>query len=136
MDRRKNPYTPNAGAPPPALAGREEQIENFDILLDRLLKGYTDQSLLISGLRGVGKTVLLGEFVRVAESKGWTTVETEFAKEEQDSGYEEEELGGRCAAILGNGRRCPNAALPGSRYCGLDAHQALEGKPTDRVGHA
>ena len=58
--------------------------------------------------------------------------ETEFAKEEQDSGYEEEELGGRCAAILGNGRRCPNASLPGSRYCGLDAHQALEGKPTDR----
>src|SRR5919199_1531840 len=43
---------------------------------------------------------------------------------------------GRCAAILGNGRRCPNAALAGSRYCGLDAHQALEGKPTDRVGQA
>src|ERR687885_66969 len=43
---------------------------------------------------------------------------------------------GRCVAILGNGRRCPNAALAGSRYCGLDAHQALEGKPTDRVGQA
>ena len=81
MDRRENPYTPNAGAPPPALAGREEQIENFDSLLDRLLKGYTDQSLPISGLRGVGKTVLLGEFVRVAENKGWTTVEIEFAKD-------------------------------------------------------
>ena len=38
------------------------------------------------------------------------------------------------AAILGNGRRCPNAALPGSRYCGLDAHQALTNKDTDRVG--
>jgi transcription termination/antitermination protein NusA len=72
-----------------------------------------------------------------ARLTGWRVdirSETEFAKEEQDSGYEEEELGGRCAAILGNGRRCPNAALSGSRYCGLDAHQALEGKPTDRVG--
>ena len=37
---------------------------------------------------------------------------------------------GRCAAILSNGRRCPNAALPGSRYCGLPAHQALEPAPT------
>ena len=40
---------------------------------------------------------------------------------------------GRCAAILSNGRRCPNAALPGSRYCGIDAHQALAGKGSDQV---
>ncbi len=73
-----------------------------------------------------------------ARLTGWRVdirSETEFAKEEQDTGYgEEEETGGRCAAILGNGRRCPNAALPGSRYCGLDAHQALANKDTDRVG--
>ena len=73
-----------------------------------------------------------------ARLTGWRVdirSETEFAKEEQDSRYgEEEETGGRCAAILGNGRRCPNAALPGSRYCGLDAHQALANKDTDRVG--
>jgi transcription termination/antitermination protein NusA len=56
--------------------------------------------------------------------------ETEFATEEPESGYPEEETGGRCAAILGNGRRCPNAALPGSRFCGLDSHQALEGTGT------
>ena len=68
-----------------------------------------------------------------ARLTGWRVdirSETEFAKEETDSGYEEEEVGGRCAAILANGRRCPNAALPGSRYCGLDAHQAL-----DEQGH-
>jgi transcription termination/antitermination protein NusA len=59
--------------------------------------------------------------------------ETEFAAEEAEHGYEEEELQGRCAAILTNGRRCPNAALPGSRYCGIDAHQALAGKNTDQV---
>jgi N utilization substance protein A len=53
--------------------------------------------------------------------------ETEFATEEPEGDYPEEETGGRCAAILGNGRRCPNAALPGSRFCGLESHQALEG---------
>jgi N utilization substance protein A len=60
--------------------------------------------------------------------------ETEFATEEQDSGFQPEETSGRCAAILGNGRRCPNASLPGSRYCGLDTHQALEALGTDYVG--
>src|SRR5213082_3174819 len=59
--------------------------------------------------------------------------ETEFATEEAEGGYEEEEFSGRCAAILSNGRRCPNAALPGSSYCGLPTHQALEGKDTDQV---
>jgi N utilization substance protein A len=59
--------------------------------------------------------------------------ETDFAAEEAEHGYEEEETSGRCHAILANGRRCPNAALAGSRYCGLPAHQALEGKDTDDV---
>ncbi|MDQ6820488.1 MAG: transcription termination factor NusA [Actinomycetota bacterium] len=59
--------------------------------------------------------------------------ETEFAAEESEHGYEEDEAQGRCAAILSNGRRCPNAALPGSRYCGIEAHQALAGKNTDHV---
>jgi N utilization substance protein A len=59
--------------------------------------------------------------------------ETEFAEEEAEGGYEEEAVAGRCAAILANGRRCPNAALPGSRYCGLPVHQALAEKGTDYV---
>jgi N utilization substance protein A len=62
--------------------------------------------------------------------------ETEFATEEQDEGFQPEETSGRCAAILGNGRRCPNASLPGSRYCGLDSHQALEGSGSDYLGGA
>jgi N utilization substance protein A len=62
--------------------------------------------------------------------------ETDFATEEQEGGYEEEETSGRCAAILSTGRRCPNASLPGSRYCGLDSHQALEGTGSDHVGGA
>jgi N utilization substance protein A len=59
--------------------------------------------------------------------------ETEFAAEEQEAGYEEEETQGRCAAVMSTGRRCPNAALPGSRYCGLDSHQALANQPTDTI---
>jgi N utilization substance protein A len=59
--------------------------------------------------------------------------ETEFAKEEAEHGYDEEEVQGRCAAILSNGRRCPNAALPGSRYCGLETHQALKDIEGDEV---
>jgi transcription termination/antitermination protein NusA len=71
-----------------------------------------------------------------ARLTGWRVdirSETEFAKEEAEMGYEEEEVAGRCAAIMSNGRRCPNAALPGSRYCGLPAHQALEGTDSDEV---
>jgi len=69
-----------------------------------------------------------------ARLTGWRVdirSETEFAEEEAEMGYQEEEVSGRCAAILANGKRCPNASLPGSRYCGLPAHQALEGTETD-----
>ncbi len=71
-----------------------------------------------------------------AKLTGWRVdikSQTEFAEEEAESGYEEEEVSGRCAAILANGRRCPNAALPGSRYCGLDPHQALATIDGDEV---
>src|ERR1700726_409758 len=71
-----------------------------------------------------------------ARLTGWRVdirSETEFAAEEAEHGYEEEELQGRCAAILSNGRRCPNASLPGSRYCGLDPHQALASIDSDNI---
>jgi N utilization substance protein A len=71
-----------------------------------------------------------------ARLTGWRVdirSETEFAAEEAEQGYEEEEVSGRCAAILSSGRRCPNAALQGSRYCGLEAHQALTSIDSDRV---
>jgi len=62
MDRATNPYTPNAGAPPPFLAGRGMELEEFRLLLRRLANGYTEKSLVVTGLRGVGKTVLLLEY--------------------------------------------------------------------------
>jgi N utilization substance protein A len=71
-----------------------------------------------------------------ARLTGWRVdirSETEFAAEEAEMGYEEEEVAGRCAAILANGKRCPNASLPGSRYCGLPAHQALANQEGDEL---
>ena len=59
--------------------------------------------------------------------------ETEFAEDETEMGYSEEEVSGRCAAIMSSGKRCPNAAVPGSRYCGLPVHQELEGQEGDQV---
>lgn len=82
MNPRENPYTPNAGAPPPALVGRDAELEGFEILLERLVRGYAEQSMLITGLRGVGKTVLLGAFESRARAAGWVTVTAEVTKNE------------------------------------------------------
>jgi N utilization substance protein A len=74
-----------------------------------------------------------------ARLTGWRVdirSETEFAEDDADMGYEEEESSGRCAAIMSTGKRCPNAALPGSRYCGLPAHQALAATGSDEVAQA
>src|SRR4051794_1609600 len=83
MRPHDNPYTPNAGARPPALVGRDPQLEAFEVLLDRLRNGHTEQSMLITGLRGVGKTVLLGAFEERARGRDWTTVEAEITKNVQ-----------------------------------------------------
>ncbi len=80
MDPRKNPFAPGAGTKPPALVGRDDQIESFDVLLERLENGYAEQSMIITGLRGVGKTVLLDVFREKAEAREWATVEWEVEK--------------------------------------------------------
>src|SRR3982750_4686168 len=60
--------------------------------------------------------------------------ESEFAEEDQDVEYEgEEQADGRCQAVLSNGRRCPNAAIDGSHYCGLPQHQALARFETNQI---
>jgi N utilization substance protein A len=60
--------------------------------------------------------------------------EREFAQAEAEAAFagdaDDEEYSGRCAAVLSNGKRCPNAALPGTRYCGVPAHQALAASDT------
>jgi transcription termination/antitermination protein NusA len=72
-----------------------------------------------------------------ARLTGWKvdiTSETEFAQQEEDIEYEGEEAAdGRCKAVMTTGRRCPNAALQGSQYCGLPQHQALAKFSTNQV---
>jgi transcription termination/antitermination protein NusA len=56
------------------------------------------------------------------------TSERQYAEAEAEAAYggaDDEEYSGRCSAILSTGKRCPNAALPGSRYCGIPAHREL-----------
>ncbi|HEX6667028.1 MAG TPA: ATP-binding protein [Solirubrobacterales bacterium] len=73
MDPVANPYTPNAGSRPPELAGRERELEQFETLIGRLKRGATEQSMVVRGLRGVGKTVLLNAFEDQAEAAGFIT---------------------------------------------------------------
>lgn len=71
MDPIHNPYTPNAGSRPQALAGRDQELDQFRVLVGRLKRGATEQSMIIRGLRGVGKTVLLNAFEDRAEAEGF-----------------------------------------------------------------
>ena len=74
MDPIKNPFSPGAGSPPPELAGRAPLLEQARILLGRVLIGKPEKSLMLTGLRGVGKTVLLNEVRRMAQDAGYRTV--------------------------------------------------------------
>ncbi|TQL66203.1 AAA ATPase-like protein [Nocardioides albertanoniae] len=73
MDPIRNPYAPGAGQRPPELAGRNEQLEQFNVVLERVARGRPERSLVLTGLRGVGKTVLLNTLRSAAVRKGWGT---------------------------------------------------------------
>ncbi|QJU55085.1 ATP-binding protein [Herbiconiux sp. KACC 21604] len=83
MQALTNPYTPNAGAEPQAVVGRDDQLESFDFLLARIERAKTEQSMIITGLRGVGKTVLLGQFRTKALERDWVVVELEVSKNDE-----------------------------------------------------
>jgi N utilization substance protein A len=92
-----------------------------------------DQLALAIGKEGLNARL-------AARLTGWKVdiqSDSEFAQAEAAAAYggggEGEEFTGRCAAVLSNGKRCPNEALPGSRYCGLPAHQALAMHDADDV---
>jgi len=67
MDRRNNPYAPGAGLQPPELAGRDRLLSDASIDMDRVLAGRPAKGLILLGLRGVGKTVLLNRLRSAAE---------------------------------------------------------------------
>ncbi|MBJ7358964.1 ATP-binding protein [Nocardioides sp.] len=73
MDPIRNPYAPGAGQRPPELAGRDEQLRAFDVVLERVAHHRPERSLVLTGLRGVGKTVLLNALRSQAVRRGWGT---------------------------------------------------------------
>jgi len=81
MDPRRNPFSPGAGSPPPELAGRDALIERAAVALDRIRDRRAARSIILYGLRGVGKTVLLGKIRRDAEARGLITVAIESPEE-------------------------------------------------------
>ena len=73
MDPVRNPYAPGAGQRPPELAGRDRELEVFDVVLERVARNRPERSLVLTGLRGVGKTVLLNTLRSQAISRLWGT---------------------------------------------------------------
>ena len=77
MDAIRNPFSPGAGSPPPELAGRDETREQIRIAIERSRIGRPSKSLLMVGLRGVGKTVLLDRMLKDAAAAGIRTLRIE-----------------------------------------------------------
>jgi hypothetical protein len=77
MDPIKNPFSPGAGSPPPELVGRDPILEQARILLGRIKTRRPEKSMLLTGLRGVGKTVLLNEIERLAKADAYRTLSIE-----------------------------------------------------------
>ena len=77
MDPISNPFAPGAGTPPPELAGRDELRETVRIAIERIRRGLPTKSVLMVGLRGVGKTVLLDRMRNDAEANGIQTLRVE-----------------------------------------------------------
>jgi hypothetical protein len=73
MDPVRNPYAPGAGRRPPELAGRATELAAFDVVLERIARGRSERSIVLTGLRGVGKTVLLNSLRSAAVRAGWGT---------------------------------------------------------------
>jgi hypothetical protein len=73
MDPVRNPYAPGAGQRPPELAGRDAELQSFDVLLERVARARPERSVVLTGLRGVGKTVLLNAMRGSAVRRGWGT---------------------------------------------------------------
>lgn len=87
MDPRGNPFAPGAGAPPPALVGRDNIIESADIALHRIRDGRPEKSQMLLGLRGVGKTVLLNRIGQIARELGYLVVKLEAPEGQRLAAY-------------------------------------------------
>jgi hypothetical protein len=82
MDPVRNPYAPGAGQRPPELAGRDRELTQFEVTLERVAAGRPERSMVLSGLRGVGKTVLLNALRGQAVKRAWGTGKIEARPEQ------------------------------------------------------
>jgi hypothetical protein len=82
VDPVRNPYAPGAGQRPPELAGRDKEIGQFTVVLERVARGRPERSIVLTGLRGVGKTVLLNSFRSMAIQQLWGTGKIEARPEQ------------------------------------------------------
>src|SRR4051794_41874079 len=77
MEPALNPYNPGSGLQPGFLAGRQSEIDAFDLLLVRTERSFSSRGMILSGLRGVGKTVLLNRLRGMALHREWLTIKIE-----------------------------------------------------------
>ncbi|WBB65822.1 ATP-binding protein [Micromonospora sp. WMMD812] len=132
MDPVRNPYAPGAGQRPPELAGRGRELDVFDIVLERIARGRPERSLMLTGLRGVGKTVLLNTLRSQAINRLWGSGKIE-ARPDQS-------LRRPVAAALHMAVRelAPRHRAPDriDAFLGVLKAFALRGAPTGRAGAA
>lgn len=81
MDPAKNPYAPGAGTPPPLLAGRDDLVRLAEIALSKAKAGLPAKSFVATGLRGVGKTVILNRVQDIADEQGYQTAYIEAVED-------------------------------------------------------
>ena len=116
MDPVRNPFAPGAGQRPPELAGRDREVDAFEIVLERVARGRPERSLVLTGLRGVGKTVLLGELRSLAIRAGWGAGKIE-ARPEAELGF-----GGRSVRV--RARVSPSRRPTNGEPAGSESHHA------------
>jgi hypothetical protein len=100
MDAALNPFKPGSGLRPPALEGRTRQLEEFELLVARSQRHNYDRGMMLSGLRGVGKTTLLNSLAEHAERQGWLTIGIEARPNDAGVAAVRSRLGSELAAGL------------------------------------
>ena len=114
MDEYRNPFNPGAGVRPPELAGRADVLQQAITALERVKRGRHAKSLMILGLRGVGKTVLLNQIAQEAESKGYLA-ETVEARDGEDLRQMLQQVMRRVLLKLDRGEQAVEAVKKGLR---------------------
>lgn len=130
MDPVANPYAPGAGQRPPELAGRDVEQAQFDIMLDRLQADRAERGIVLTGLRGVGKTVLLEELRARAEERRWVCA---FVEAGEDRPFRALAARALTASLRAVSRR-HGASARLRRALGVFKSFSLHGSPDGSIG--